>query len=234
MSPVDISTLFGSSPVSPLQAHMAKVQACIEELEPFVDAAIAGKWSKAEKAQQKIAALENEADDLKKALRLNLPTGLFMPVSRRDVLEVLTMQDRIANKSKDIAGLMLGRKIEFPEAMHKKLIEFVKRCIDASGQAQIAINELDELVATGFRGNEIKLVASMIKKLNKISMIKKLNKIENDTDKIQVKVRSMLFKQEKDLPPIDVMFMYKVIDWIGDLADIAQRVGSRLELMLAK
>ncbi|VAW91685.1 Phosphate transport regulator (distant homolog of PhoU) [hydrothermal vent metagenome] len=225
MPPVDIYTLFGNSPVSPLQAHMAKVQACIEALEPFVDAAVAGKWSKAEKAQQKISKIENEADTLKKALRLNLPTGLFMPVSRRDVLEVLTMQDRIANKSKDIAGLMLGRKIEFPEAMHKKLIEFVKRCIDASGQAQIAINELDELVATGFRGNEIKLVASMIKKLNKI---------ENDTDKIQVKVRAMLFKQEKDLPPIDVMFMYKVIDWIGDLADIAQRVGSRLELMLAK
>ena len=225
MSPVDIYTLFGNSPVSPLQAHMAKVQACIEALEPFMDAAVAGKWSKAEKAQQKISNLENEADDLKKTLRLNLPTGLFMPVSRRDVLEVLTMQDRIANKSKDIAGLMLGRKIEFPECMHKKLIEFVKRCVDASGQAQIAINELDELVATGFRGNEIKLVASMIKKLNKI---------ESDTDKIQVKVRAMLFKQEKDLPPIDVMFMYKVIDWIGDLADIAQRVGSRLELMLAK
>jgi len=138
---------------------------------------------------------------------------------------VLTMQDRIANKSKDIAGLMLGRKIEFPAAMHKKLLEFLKRCTDASGQAQIAINELDELVATGFRGNEIKLVSSMIKKLNKI---------ENDTDKLQVRIRAMLFKQEKDLPPIDVMFMYKVIDWIGELADIAQRVGSRLELMLAK
>jgi len=225
MSPVDIASLFGSSPVSPLQAHMAKVQACIEALEPFIESALDGKWKKAEKAQIKITKLENEADELKKTLRLNLPTGLFMAVSRRDVLEVLTMQDRIANKSKDIAGLMLGREIEFPKVMNKKILEFVKRCIDASAQAQIAINELDELVATGFRGNEIKLVSSMIKKLNKI---------ENDTDKIQVKVRAMLFKQEKELPPIDVMFMYKVIDWIGDLADIAQRVGSRLELMLAK
>ena len=225
MSPIDMSTLFGRSPVSPLQAHMAKVQACIVALEPFFDAALASNWTKAEKAQKKVSDLENEADDLKKALRLNLPTGLFMPVSRRDLLEVLTMQDRIANKSKDIAGLMLGRKIEFPEPMHKGLLEFVRRCIDASAQAQIAINELDELVATGFRGNEIKLVQSMIKTLNKI---------EHDTDKLQVKVRSMLFKKEKDLPPIDVMFMYKVIEWVGDLADIAQRVGSRLELMLAK
>lgn len=65
-------------------------------------------------------------------------------------------------------------------------------------------------------------------------MIKTLDDIESDTDKIQVKVRAALFKQEKDLPPVDVMFMYRVIDSIGDLADLSQRVGSRLELMLAR
>jgi uncharacterized protein Yka (UPF0111/DUF47 family) len=30
------------------------------------------------------------------------------------------------------------------------------------------------------------------------------------------------------------MFLYKIIDWIGDLADRAQQVGSRLELLLAR
>ena len=44
----------------------------------------------------------------------------------------------------------------------------------------------------------------------------------------------ILFKKEKDLPAVDVMFMYRVLDLIGDLADLAQRVGSRLELMLAR
>ena len=99
------------------------------------------------------------------------------------------------------------------------------RCTDASAQAQTAINELDELVATGFGGTEIELVESMIKKLDTI---------ESDTDDIQVAVRAMLFKLEKELPPVDVMFMYRILDWIGDLADLAQRVGSRLELMLAR
>jgi predicted phosphate transport protein (TIGR00153 family) len=94
-----------------------------------------------------------------------------------------------------------------------------------SKQAQKAINELDELVETGFGGREVKLVESMIKELDSI---------ESDTDKIQVKVRAALFKKEKDLPPVDVMFMYRVIDWIGDLGDLSQRVGSRLELMLAR
>ena len=148
-----------------------------------------------------------------------------MPVSRRDLLEVLTMQDKVANKAKDIAGLITGRKMSFPDKMQEILLEFVQRCIDASKQAQQATNELDELVETGFSGKEVSLVQEMIKKLDEI---------ESDTDKIQVKVRAVLFKKEKDLPPVDVMFMYQVIDWIGDLGDLSQRVGSRLELMLAR
>jgi len=225
MARTTISSLFGSSPVRPLQTHMASVQECIAELTPFFEAALNEDWKDAKAQQKKIAKLEGEADKLKRKLRLHLPKSLFMPVSRRDLLEVLTMQDKIANKAKDIAGLIIGRKMTFPDTMHDKLIDFVSRCIDASKQAQKAINELDELVETGFGGKEVQLVESMIKKLDSI---------ESETDKIQVKVRAELFKKEKDLPPVDVMFMYRVVDWIGDLGDLSQRVGSRLELMLAR
>jgi predicted phosphate transport protein (TIGR00153 family) len=225
MARTTISSLFGSSPVRPLQTHMASVQECISELTPFFKAALKEDWKDAKAQQKKIAKLEGEADKLKRKLRLHLPKSLFMPVSRRDLLEVLTMQDKIANKAKDIAGLIVGRKMTFPDTMHEKLVDFVTRCIDASKQAQKAINELDELVETGFGGKEVQLVESMIKQLDAI---------ESDTDKIQVKVRAELFKKEKDLPPVDVMFMYRVIDWIGDLGDLSQRVGSRLELMLAR
>ena len=65
-------------------------------------------------------------------------------------------------------------------------------------------------------------------------MIKELDAIESDTDKIEVKVRAALFKIEDDLPPVQVMFLYRTIDWIGELADLSQRVGSRLELLLAR
>jgi predicted phosphate transport protein (TIGR00153 family) len=156
---------------------------------------------------------------------MSLPSGLMMAMSRRDLLQVLTMQDRIANKSKDIAGLMMGRKMRFPPNMGIMMMEFVQRCIDAITQAQIAINELDELLETGFRGREVSLVESMVTKLDEI---------EGDTDKLQVVVRDAMFALEKELHPVDVMFMYQVIDWIGDLGNLAQRVGSRLEIMLAR
>ena len=219
------SRIFGNSPVSPLQHHINIVVECVEQLIPYFENVSAGNWDQASKTQCKLAELENEADKIKNELRIKLPSSLFMPVDRRDVLDVLDLQDSIANKAKDISGLVLGRKMLFPELIQKSYMEFLKRCIDATRQAQVAINELDELIATGFRGDEAKKVKKMIEDLHVI---------ENETDEIQVKLRAALYKIEQDFSPIDVMFLYKVIEWTGDLADKAQSTGNRLQLMLAK
>jgi predicted phosphate transport protein (TIGR00153 family) len=87
------------------------------------------------------------------------------------------------------------------------------------------MNELDELLETGFGGREAALVESMVMELEQI---------ERDTDLMQIDVRRALFKLEKDLPPVDVMFLYQIIEWIGDVADRAERVGNRLEQLLAR
>lgn len=220
-----MSGIFGSSPVSPLQKHMSKVYACATELVPLFNAVINEDWDEVARLQKLISDLEREADVLKKALRLNLPKGLFMPVSRQDLLEVLLMQDKIANKSKDIAGTILGRHMTLPDSIQIDYIRFVERCVAACKQARKAINEFDELVETGFSGREIDIVREMITKLDSI---------ESETDTLQAEIRSKIFAIENDLPPIEVIFLYKVIEATGDVADRAQNVGSRLQLMLAR
>ncbi len=219
------SRIFGNSPVTPLQKHIACVIACVEQLIPYFEAVFKNDWDKAAKIQAKLASLEGDADDIKNKLRMNLPTSLFMPIDRRDILQVLDLQDLIANRAKDIAGLTFGRKMSIPDVLAEDFMTFLSRCIDATKQAQIAINELDELVVTGFRGDEVKRV---------IRMIAELHVIENETDEIQIKLRASLFALESELSPVDVMFIYKIIEWIGDLADASQSTGNRLQLMLAK
>lgn len=219
------SRIFGSSPVTPLQKHIDKVVLCVEQLIPYFESVIKNDWDKATETHAKLVELENEADEIKNQLRLNIPSSLFMPIDRRDVLEVLDLQDHIANKAKDISGLILGRKMTLPESISNSFMEFLNRCIDATRQAQIAINELDELVVTGFRGDEVMRVKKMIEELHVI---------EGETDAIQVTLRAEFYKVEKALSPIDVMFLYKIIEWTGDLADTAQSTGNRLQLMLAK
>jgi uncharacterized protein Yka (UPF0111/DUF47 family) len=36
------------------------------------------------------------------------------------------------------------------------------------------------------------------------------------------------------LPPVNVIFMYNIIDQIGALADTAEMIGNQVELLLAK
>ena len=177
------------------------------------------------KAQKAIAKGEHDADKMKRELRTHLPKGLFMPVDRRDVLDVLLRQDIIANQAKDIAALIVGRKMQLPAEMNEPFLVFTNRCVDSVKQALQTINELDELVETGFRGLEVERVEAMLSELGAI---------ESETDTMQDDLRTTLFKLENDLGPVDVIFTYRLIDWVGNVADNAERVGSRLSLMLAR
>ncbi len=221
----NITSLFGKSPISPLQQHMKKVHSCIKEFGVFAKATNAENWEKAQAAQISIAQKEHKADKLKKKLRMNLPSTFMMPFSRRDLLDVLLIQDSIANITKDLAGLMMTRRMVFPKEFAQDFINLTGLCIKTSAAALVAINELDELLETAFSSRQRKLVHQMIKKINEL---------EHDTDIAQSEIREKLFALESSLAPVDVMFYYRAIEWLGETADAAQKVGSRFEVMLTK
>ncbi len=220
-----IFNMFGPSPIRPIEQHMRKAHQGAKQLYPFFEAVLKQDWKTAASIKQKISAIEKEADVIKRDLRLHLPTGLFLPVARTDLLELLSAQDRIANKAEDIAGLIISRQMVIPEALSTVFMPFLSRCLDASKQACQAINELDELLESGFRGSEVKIVEDMIVTLDKI---------EHDSDEKLADIRHRIFELEKDLPPIEVVFLYKLVQWIGDLADCAQTVGGRLQILIAR
>lgn len=219
------SKLFGKSPFSPVQEHIGVAQQCVAELGLFFTAVTKSDWEAAEKSADNVYRLEREADDLKKEIRLNLPKSLFLPIPRSDLLEMLRMQDKIANTAKDVTGLMLGRRMEIPAQMADQLVAYVKCTDDAVVQAVKTIGELDDLIETGFSGPAIHLIESRVQELDRL---------EHETDLMQIKVRAALYLLEDDLKPIAVMFLYKIIEWIGDIADHSQIVGHRMLYLIAK
>lgn len=220
-----IFSTLARSPIRPLQKHMNVVQSCVELLVPFFEAVFNGDWKAVETSYAEINELEKAADKLKIELRLQLPKGLFLTIPRADIFVLVDAQDRIANKAQDIAGLVYGRRMKIPKQLVPVMKTFLDRCLEASRQSHQAIHELDELLSTGFSGSEVEILSGMLTNLNKI---------ENDTDAQQVKVREALCKLEGEMPAIDVIFLYRVIEAIGGLADRAQILGARLQLLLAK
>ncbi len=215
--------IFGRSPFQPLQKHIEACYRCAQLVVPLLEQVADGDWAQVTATQNEIAALEEEADEIKRDIRAHLPQGFFLPVARPDLLGLLNQQDAMANRAKDIAGLILGRKLRFPEQMRKTMTEFATVAVQACDQARTVIQELDELLDTGFGGSEATRVAAMISEVDLV---------ERRCDELERIARAELFELEDGLKPVDVTFMYRIIDWIGDLADIAQMVGHRLELLL--
>ncbi len=216
--------MFGQSPLKLLQKHMEEALEAAHTLLPFFDAVKRTDWEDAAILQKNIASIENKADKLKKEVRTHLPKSLFLPVSRGDILAMISAQDKIANQAKDIVGLMLGRKMQIPVPLQPLFEQLVTRSIAACVQAKKAINELDELLECGFRGNEIQIIENMIDELDQI---------EHETDDIQIALRQELFNIEHTLNPIEVLFLYKAIEYTGGLADCAHHLGGKLQVLLA-
>lgn len=220
-----IASLLGSSPFKPMQAHMRIVTECVAHVPALFDALIDGNQEEVVKVKDLIFAKEQEADDLENELRSKLPKSLFMPVDRRDLLELLDMQDYIADTAQDIAGLMVERDMTVPEGMSDQLRVLVARCVDTCNIATGIIEQLDELLEMGFRGREATKVDDMVRELSAI---------EDETDVLGMDLARALFAQEDKLSPVSVMFWYQMIQWVGDLADYAEKVGDRMRLLIAR
>lgn len=220
-----IFKLFGRSPFTQLYHHIHMVCECVGKLSPFFQAAIAGDWEKAKPFCAGITQLEYKADELKRDFRLNLPRDFFMPIARSDLLSLVSDQDTMANRAKEIADLVFGRKMHFPEAIQKLFKKYVDRCVESTRQAEKTIRELNDLFESGFGRKETEIIRDMIERLHHI---------EHDTHEIQTELRSMLYTLEASWPPVDMVFMYKMITWLGLLADDAQSIGDRLQLCIGK
>ncbi len=114
--------------------------------------------------------------------------------------------------------------MEIPAVIAEPFLKYIDRVLDATKQARKSVRELDELFTAGFRGAEAQLVSSMIEKLERI---------ETETDQLEIELSSLVFEIEDTLQPVHAMFLYKVIELVADIADMAERVGRRLELLLS-
>ena len=220
-----MEALFGKSPFKPLQQHMRMVIECVEEVQPLFQALIDDDQEQLEERKNAIFVKEREADSMRNEMCDRLPRSRLLAVDRQDLLELLAMQDAIADTAQDIAGLLVERKMEVHAGMAEPLMRLVCRCIDTCRQAQAIVERLQELQETGFRGREASGVDDLVVELGNM---------ESDTDVMGMALARALFSQEDSLKPVSVMFWYQLIQWVGNLADSAEKVGDRVRLLVAR
>jgi hypothetical protein len=148
-----------------------------------------------------------------------------MPVDRRDLLEILQAQDSIADTAQDVAGILSMRRLTVPESFDGLLQAYVARVVDAVVQCQKIINELDELLEMGFRGRQVERVTEMVDELGAI---------ETETDEQGMELAGQLFRLDDQMPIGTFILWHELIQKLGNLADLAENVGDRLRLLMAR
>ena len=157
-----ISEVISNSPLALLERHAGVCVDCVERLPLYFEEAQGGRWGRAGEVREDICRLEGLADELKQDVRSNLPRGLWMSVSRADLLELVRVQDKMANGAKAVSGISLGRQLAFPAPLTGDVMAFIDVVIDVSRTVVKIIGATRELSRSAFGTRQTNVILDFV------------------------------------------------------------------------
>lgn len=216
--------LFADSPFASMIELADKVKACSDEVPVLFDAFFADDYDSVIEIAERISHLEHEADVVKTRVRDGLPKSLFLQVDRRDLLDVLSSLDAVADCAEDVGILFTLRKMEPHEELIGPLKSLVRRVTATVDKAVEIVHAMDVVSKSGFAGKEADKI---------IHMIDELGRLEHEADIVQDDLARRLFAMEDDIKPGSLFIWNKIFNKVGDIANHAEKMGNRLRLFFA-
>ena len=217
-----ISDVISNSPLALLERHAGVCVDCVERLPLYFAEAQANRWGRASDVREEICRFEGLADELKQDVRSNLPRGLWMSVSRADLLELVRVQDKMANGVKEVSGISLGRQLAFPAAMTSEVADFIDVVVEVSRVVVKIIGATRELSRSAFGTRQTNVI---------LDFVSQVEADERRSDEMQATLRARLREFEAELSAVDAIFLYQLLAAIGDIADNAEKVAHRAQII---
>lgn len=220
---LNIAKLFGKSPFAPLQTHMDRVASCVGQL-PSLFKALSEKDEKAlQKTAEQISRLEHEADLTKNDIRNHLPKSLFLPVDRSALLEILALQDSLADQAQGIALHACLYPLSILEEIRSDFTRFCQKNIEAFWLGREVVRELDELLECSFGGIEAEKVKGMVEQIAFF---------EYEADQIEYTLKRSIYQAGERLAQAEFHLWLTLIEDIANLSHLAEKLGNRIRMLL--
>jgi|GEM_PF-798567 len=204
---------------------MDRVVDCCEDIPLLLEALFETDTDAGPRMANQMSAKACLCDTPNTQLRDAMPSGLFMPVGRRDLLQPIAQIDAIADCAEDVGVLLTLRTYVVPGPMNDGLRDLIGEGMATVRITAEMVSNVDVLLASGFSGP----IAAEI-----LDLIKRLGAQEHRADKRQDRGSKLLFQQEGVMSPEGIFMWNKVLNRIGDLANHAENVGGRVRLFLAR
>ncbi len=218
-----IARLFGKSPFAPLRTHINKVASCIEKLTALVETLATADMPTIEKLSRELSELEHEADLTKNDIRNHLPKSIFLPIDRSQFLEILAVQDSIADRAEEVGILLTLHPLENYQEFAKSFTELYALTLEVFNSSWQIMREIEELLESSFGGIEAEKVKTMVEetayKEHKATLAK------------HVLLKQLFSSGAKLSPPAFYLWM-KVLEALSNISGSSERLANRIRMVL--
>ena len=218
-----LAKLFAKSPFAPLQKHMQDVNECVKKVKEIFEALEENDSKSVSRISIEISKLEAIADTTKNELRNHLPGGLFMPVSKAALLEILSLQDDIADDCEDIGILLTLKNLTLKDIFKDDFKSFLNKNFETYELIKEIIDEFDNLLETSFTGREAEKVRSMVSNV----ALK-----EHETDLTQRKLLRNIFSNEDQFTYAEFQLWLLILREIRTLSNTSEKLAHRIRNLL--
>ncbi len=220
-----IGGLLGRSPFGPIHEQMTKVCDCARMLPELVAAFASGDQARAHKAIIATDKLEGEADDVKAEIRLHLSASFFGSAERADMLLLVNRVDAIADECQEVAKLIDLRETRVDEELVADLEALTSKVVETTCTLERATGMLKQILESSFARREVTKV---------VELIERVNREEFEADVLEKGTLKKLFSLEGKSDPTSILFLMRIVQTIGRVADQAENVSDGIRVLVEK
>jgi len=218
-----LAKLFVKSPFAPLQKHMQDVNDCVIRVKEIFEALEKEDYKSISRIAKELSKFEARADTTKNELRNHLPSSLFMPISKGALLEILSLQDDIADDCEDIGVLLTIKNLTLKDIFKDDFKNFLKKNLETYELIKKIIEEFDNLLETSFTGREAEKVKAMVSKV----ALK-----EHETDLSQRVLLKNIFSNEDQFSHGEFQLWLSILREIRTLSNTSEKLAHRIRNLL--
>ena len=220
-----IGELFGMSPFRALVEHSKKVHECVKLVKPLIVACVREDYEEIHRLQDQVSKLEYEADLVKHEIREHLTRRHFLPVARADLDRFLHCQDNIADAAQDLSVILFIRQTKIHPELVDEFLAFVDQVVLVSETLESAAEEMEGLSEASLDGAEAESV---------LKRVSGLGEGEWMADRMQRKLSQHIYRIEKELSPVTIIFYEKILHALSEIANAAENTGDLLRGMIVQ
>lgn len=212
---------FFKSPFDGLTKHSEIIKKAIKQLKEGVEHYSNGEFDQAEECFDNVSKLEHKADKIKIEIRENLPSFIFMPITRDDFLTLLRESDAILDHAQDVGVLLPMREERIPDLVNEEFNDFSHKVFQSVELFEEMMNTFSELLESSFSKKYRKKARELQSKISHK---------EYEADKVEKEISKKLFNYDEE--PLCAVHLLKVVDRMDSIADHSENVADRIDAFL--